>query len=65
VKLIKTTPKYELKVYRDFIREAAAYVTLVTGRKLTATDADKLSDTEISKIALLIDERVTDMNKRS
>ncbi|HVK60934.1 MAG TPA: hypothetical protein VM432_05260 [Bdellovibrionales bacterium] len=64
MKLIKTTPKFELKVYRDFIREAAPYVSLILGQKVKADDADKLSDAELSKIALKIDERVTDLNHR-
>ncbi len=64
MKLIKTTPKFELKVYRDFIREAAPYVSLIVGKRLTAADADKISDADLSQLALKIDERVTDLKAR-
>jgi hypothetical protein len=56
-------PKYELQKYRDFIREAGPYVSLIIGRRLKAADAALLTDAEIAKIALLIDSRVGDLNK--
>jgi hypothetical protein len=56
-------PRYELAQYRQFIRDAAPYVSLVVGRKIRALDADKLKVQELTEIALLIDERVQDLNK--
>lgn len=54
-------PRYELEVYRQFIRDAAPYVSVVIGRRLQAADGNLLTDDEISKIAVIIDERVKDL----
>jgi hypothetical protein len=56
-------PKYELQRYRDFIREAVPYVSLIIGRRMSAAEAALLTDDEITKIALVIDSRVGDLNK--
>ncbi len=60
----KAKPKFELAEYRQFIRDAWSYVSIVAGRKLRAEDADRLSDEEIREIALLIDERAEELKKR-
>lgn len=57
----KAEPKYELSRYRQFIREAAPYVSLIVGRRLSAVEADLLSDEQIRQIAIKIDERVKDL----
>lgn len=57
-------PKFELSRYRQFIREAAPYVSLVVGRRIRALDADKMSAQEITEIALMLDERVKDLDKQ-
>lgn len=54
-------PRFELEVYRQFIRDAAPYVSVVLGRRLSAADGNLLTDAEIAKIAVLIDERVKDL----
>lgn len=54
-------PKYELERYRQFIREASPYVSIIAGRRLKPEDADKMSDEQISELALLIDSRVADL----
>lgn len=56
-------PLHDLESYRQFIRDAAPYVSVVIGRKLTAKDAEKFSDEEMTKIALMIDERVKALGK--
>ena len=57
-------PKYPLDVYRAFIRDAAPYVSLVAGRRISAAEADVLSEQELKRLAVIIDERVDDLNKR-
>jgi hypothetical protein len=57
------TLKFELEVYRQFIRDAAPFVSLVAGRKIRAEDAEKFTDEEMSILALRIDERAAALNK--
>lgn len=57
-------PRYDLSVYRNFIREAAPYVSLVIGRRILASQAETLSEAELKAIALVIDSRVDDLAKR-
>ena len=59
--IIKPKPRYEIAQYRTFIRDAAPYVSLIIGRRLSAAEADLLTDEQIHAIALKIDERVKDM----
>ena len=54
-------PKYDLETYRQFIRDAAPYVSIVAGRKIEPFDATKMSDAQITQLALLIDSRVSDL----
>lgn len=56
-------PKYDLAVYRDFVREAAPYVSLITGKKILPSDADLMSEKSLIELALIIDSRVGDLNK--
>lgn len=56
-------PRYELNVYRQFIKEASPYVSLVVGRRIQPADADLMTDEQVTQLALLIDERVKDLNK--
>jgi hypothetical protein len=56
-------PRYELSVYRKFIRDAAPYVSLIAGRRIRASEAETLSDAELRELALAIDARVDDLNK--
>jgi hypothetical protein len=57
----KPQPRFELSKYRDFIREAAPYVSLIVGRRISATEADLLTDDQIKAIAVKIDARVKDL----
>lgn len=59
--ITKPEPRYELSKYRDFIRDAAPYVSLIVGRRIAKTEADLLTDEQIRAIALKIDERVKDL----
>ncbi len=59
----KPEPKFPLDVYRAFIRDAAAYVSLVVGRKISAAEADVMSEEELKRIAVIIDSRVDDLTK--
>ena len=52
-------PRYEIETYRQFIRDAEAYVSLIIGRRVKASEANLLTDDEIAKIALQIDARVS------
>lgn len=54
-------PKFDLEVYRQFIREAAPYVSVVIGRRIQAAEANLLTDDQLVKIALIIDDRVKDL----
>ena len=56
-------PKYTLDEYRKFIREAAPYVSIVAGRKLGPEDADRMSDEELTKLALALDQRAEELKK--
>ena len=56
-------PKYHLDVYRKFIREAAPYVSIVVGRKVSPKEAETLTDEQLTPMALLIDMRVEDLDK--
>ena len=56
-------PKYELERYRQFIRDAAPYVSILLGQRIQPTDADKLTDEQITAIGLLIDDRADDLKK--
>jgi len=57
-------PKYDLEVYRQFIRDASPYVSVILGRKLKAQDADTLNNEELSEIAMKIDNRVDDLKAK-
>ena len=59
----KAEPKFPLDVYRAFIRDAAAYVSLVVGRKISPAEADVMSEEELKRIAVLIDSRVDDLHR--
>ena len=59
--LKKPDPKFELSHYRQFIRDAAPYVSLIAGRRVSAVEADTLTDEQIKDIAHLIDSRVQDL----
>lgn len=59
----KPTPRYEIARYREFIRDAAPYVSLIVGRRIAAVEADLLTDDQIREIAVKIDSRVKDMKK--
>lgn len=50
-------PRYDLDTYRKFIREATPYVSIVAGRRLRPDDADRMSEQELTRLALLLDER--------
>lgn len=54
-------PQYELSQYRQFIRDAAPFVSLIAGRRISAVEADLLSDDQIRTLALQIDQRVKDL----
>jgi len=54
-------PRYDLETYRQFIRDAAPYVSIVLGRRIQPSEANTLTDEEMVKIALLIDSRVKDL----
>lgn len=54
-------PKFPLEKYRQFIREAAPYVSIVIGRVIRGHEADTLSDEEIRHIAILVDQKVPKM----
>lgn len=56
-------PKYDLATYRQFIRDAAPFVSIVIGRKIKSAESDLLSDDEMIAIAEKIDARVSDLNK--
>jgi hypothetical protein len=56
-------PKYTLEEYRKFIREAAPYISLIAGRKIKAAEADSMNDEELTRLALVIDERVAGLKK--
>lgn len=58
-------PRYELEVYRQFIRDAAPYVSIVVGRRIQASEANLMTDEELTKIALLIDSRVKELEPLS
>lgn len=58
-------PKYELDAYRKFIRDAAPFISLVAGRRIKASEADTMSDEDLTKLAIQIDLRVEDLNKTS
>jgi hypothetical protein len=55
-------PRYDLEIYRQFIRDAAPYVSIVLGRRIQPSEANTLTDDEMVKIALLIDSRVKDLS---
>ena len=57
------TPRYHLDEYRKFIREAAPYVSIIAGRRIRATEADQISDEDLIRLALLIDERADSLKK--
>jgi hypothetical protein len=57
----KAKPRYELSKYREFIRDAAPYVSLIVGRRISAVEADLMTDDQIREIAVKIDERVKDL----
>jgi hypothetical protein len=61
--LSEKSPKYTLEEYRKFIREAAPYISLVAGRKIKPAEAESMSDDELTKLALIIDERVSALKK--
>lgn len=60
---IERVPKFELEVYRQFIRDAAAFVSLVAGRRIHTADAELMTNEQMIQIALLIDERVESLEK--
>ena len=55
-------PNFDLSAYRQFIREAAPFVSLVIGRKVKAAEADLLSDEAMLEVAEKVDSRVKDLN---
>lgn len=55
-------PRFHLDAYRKFIREATPYVSLIAGRRMKANEAESMSNQELTKLALLIDDRVADLN---
>ena len=57
-------PRYDLEIYRKFIREAAPYVSIIIGRKLQPEEADTLSEDELVDLAVRIDSRVDDLKGR-
>lgn len=59
----ESRPKYSLDEYRKFIREAAPYISLIAGRRIRPTEADTMTDEEITRLALQIDERVDNLKK--
>ena len=61
--LKKPDPKFELSHYRQFIRDAAPYVSLIAGRRVSVVEADSLTDDQIKDIAHLIDSRVKDLKQ--
>jgi hypothetical protein len=65
MKLPPDKPRYSLEKYRQFIRDAAPYVSIVAGRKIRAAEADTITDEELTLLALLIDSRVSDLSKKS
>ena len=54
-------PRFELDIYRQFIREASSYVSLIAGRRIKPAEADLMSDNDLTELALKIDERVATM----
>lgn len=60
----KRKPKYELSEYRQFIRDAAPFISLIAGRRINKAEADLMTDEQLEELALKIDERVEDLNKR-
>lgn len=56
-------PKFELEVYRQFIREASPYVSLVVGRKIHSADANLMTDDQITALAVILDSRISDLKK--
>ncbi len=54
-------PRYDLEIYRQFIRDAAPYVSVVIGRRIKAGEANLMTDDELVKIALIIDSRVKEL----
>jgi hypothetical protein len=63
-KAASTQPRYALDEYRRFIREASPYVSLIAGRRIRPNEAEQMSDEDLVKLALLIDSRVSDLNKQ-
>ena len=57
------TPRYELSSYRQFIRDAAPYVSIVAGRRIRPTDAETIPESELLVLAKLIDARAEDLKK--
>jgi len=57
-------PRYSLEEYRKFIREAAPYMSLIAGRRIRPSEAETMTDEEVEKLALIVDSRVDDLNKR-
>jgi hypothetical protein len=58
-------PKYDLETYRKFIRDAAPYVSLIAGRRIHPSQADLMPENELIRLALLIDQRVGDLDKQN
>ncbi len=54
-------PKYDLQIYRKFIREASPYVSVIVGRKVSPEEAETMTEDEIWDLALRIDSRVDDL----
>ena len=58
------TPRYELSQYRQFIRDAAPFVSLIAGRRISKAEAELLTDEQMTALALMIDKRVDDLKGR-
>lgn len=61
--LNKPDPVYELSHYRQFVRDAASYVSLIAGRRISSVEADTMTDEQVKDLALLIDSRVKDLKQ--
>lgn len=54
-------PRYHLDAYRKFIREASPYISVIAGRRVKPSEAESMSDQQVTEIALLIDDRVAEL----
>jgi hypothetical protein len=62
-KPVVTQPRFELEAYRKFIRDASPYISVIAGRRVKPTEAETMTNAQVTELALILDSRVKDLKK--